>query len=112
MIESGSKTEQVISALDLLPTLTAVAGISHDAKKPLDGADMWPAIRDGKTMPRPAMIVGAQGSVAILRDQWKLIRGADGEFELYDFIGDPGESTNRIEEKPDSKLSFRFFHRL
>lgn len=101
MIEAGSKTEQVVSALDLLPTLTSSAGISHAGEKPLDGVDMWPAIRDGKTVSRPLVIVGTHGSVALIEEQWKLVRATDGALSLFDLKEDPSETSDLAGEKAE-----------
>ena len=35
---------------DLLPTLAAAAGLEPGNTKPLDGENIWPAIRDGKVV--------------------------------------------------------------
>ena len=42
---------------------------------------------------------------AWLDNDWKLVRnytsGEDGEFELYNVVGDPSESDNLIRQRPD-----------
>jgi arylsulfatase A-like enzyme len=38
---------------------------------------------------------------SIGRDGWKLVEGSDGTVELYDLDDDPGESTDRSEERPE-----------
>ena len=38
--------------MDLLPTLASAAGIALETTRPIDGQDMWPAIADGKQVPR------------------------------------------------------------
>ena len=93
-IPSGSKCEQIISDLDLLPSLTSAAGISLNSEKPLDGTDMWPAIRFGKTVSRsPVLIAGQRGEFAVIEDTLKLIRRTDGDL-LYDIRQDPTESND------------------
>ncbi len=94
VIPPGSRCEQMISALDLLPTLTAAVGIPHGSEKPLDGFNVWPAIRANKVMARsPLVIAGSRGQFAVLDDPLKLITGADGA-ELYHVRNDPTESHN------------------
>ncbi len=105
VIKAGSRSDQLISALDLLPTLTAAAGIPHGSEKPLDGQNMWSSIRDGETVNGKEVVIGAQGSVAVLRDNWKLIQ-RDEEVSLFDLKRDPGETRDLASEQPDliSKL--------
>ncbi len=94
VIPPGSRCEQMISALDLLPTLTAAVGIPHGSEKPLDGINVWPAIRANKVTPRsPLVIAGSRGQFAVLDDPLKLMIGADGA-ELYHVRNDPTESHN------------------
>lgn len=93
-IPTGSKCEQLISDLDLLPTLTSAAGIRLDSKKALDGTDMWPAIRSAKTVSRsPVLIAGQRGEFAVIQDSLKLIHRADGDL-LFDIRRDPTESND------------------
>ena len=100
VIEAGSKSSQLMSALDLLPTLTAAVGIPHGNDKPLDGENMWPSIRDGKTVTGKEVVIGAHGSVAIVRDDWKLIRNNE-QVSLFDLKNDPTESRDLADEQPE-----------
>lgn len=99
-IPSGTNCKQMISDLDLLPTLTSAAGIPMNSQKPLDGTDMWPAIRSDTTVSRPAVLIaGQRGEFAVIQDPLKLIHGADGD-ALYDIRQDPTESIDLAAARP------------
>ncbi len=101
VIQRGVRCEQIASVLDLLPTLTAAAGIEHANVKPLDGSNVWPAIRKNEVDQRdPVVIAGQRGEFAILQDPLKLIHSADGP-RLYDVREDPTESRNLAPNQPE-----------
>jgi arylsulfatase A-like enzyme len=100
VIEPGAKTEQLISAVDLLPTLAAAVGIPHGNDKPLDGFNMWPAIHEDKSVERGVVVIAGSGTLAVLRDPWKLIQ-LESEIALYNVVDDPSETTDLSEKEPD-----------
>lgn len=80
---------QVMTAMDVLPTLAEAAGLKPRYRNPLDGKTMWSAIRTGKTAPREDIFFSIESErgfhYAVHRDkggeQWKLVRetGRQGE---------------------------------
>lgn len=107
----------VISAVDMLPTICALAkaGLPPDAK--FDGEEMsaallgtplvrtsplfWEYGRNGESFKYPE---GRDRSpnVAVRDGQWKLLVNADGAgAELYDLAGDPNETKNLATERPE-----------
>jgi arylsulfatase A-like enzyme len=80
-IEAGTELGQIMSVLDVLPTLAAATGIEVGAEKPLDGIDMWPAISEGKTVERSGYLffgseIPRRGSfkLTVFDDEWKLVQ--------------------------------------
>jgi arylsulfatase A len=67
----GEKRDGIVAAIDLLPTLAALAGAAPAPEKPLDGIDVWPYLT-GKTAasPRDTFFYGADG---VRRGDWKLL---------------------------------------
>ncbi len=101
VIQPGARCEQMISVMDLLPTLTAAAGIEHGNDKPLDGFNVWPVIKLNKEIQRnPVVIAGQRGEFAILQDPLKLIHSAD-EPRLYNVREDPTESRDLAQKQPE-----------
>jgi arylsulfatase A-like enzyme len=108
--------ETALSAVDLFPTLCAIAGAPAPAET--DGEDLSAALL-GKTVARKRPIFWEYGrnertfaypkapgdrspSIAVRDGNWKLLVGADGSgAELYDLAADPRESANVAERRPE-----------
>ena len=73
---------QVMSVMDVLPTLADAAGLKPRFRNPLDGKSMWRAIQTGKPAPREDIFFSIESAsafhFAVHRDkggeQWKLVR--------------------------------------
>jgi arylsulfatase A-like enzyme len=64
----------LIHAVDLYPTLAALAGASTAKCKPLDGVNVWDTIAGGKPSPRTEFIYNVEPFRGGLRQgDWKLI---------------------------------------
>ena len=61
--------------------------------RPLDGKNIWPALRDGGASPVESYYWVWRGEDAIRTARWKMHRFSD-RFELYDMRKDEGETTN------------------
>ena len=99
-IKPGIKVTQIASVLDLLPTLTDLAGIHRFPKKPLDGKSLKPLL-EGKT---------SEWEDRILISSWKNRVGArnqrfrlDYQGRLFDMISDPGQH-NEVNQKFPEQL--------
>ncbi|MEA3211252.1 MAG: hypothetical protein QOE70_4309 [Chthoniobacter sp.] len=107
----------VIAAVDLLPTLCAIAGAKLPEGAAGDGTDVSQTLR-GETLTRTRPLFWEYGrndksfkfpgprnrspSVAMLDGPWKLLVNADGTgAELYAIFTDPKETKNLAEEQPD-----------
>lgn len=86
--------------LDMFSTLMAMAECKMPATRPLDGKNIWPALRDGGVSPVESYYWVWRGEDAIRTAEWKLHRFSD-RFELYDIHKDEGESTNVADSHPD-----------
>lgn len=113
-IKPGSvDNETVLNSVDLLPTLTALAGIQMTAegKAVADGQDMSAAMLTDKPVkrtkpllfefgrnkhvPRPRKPQDASPVLAIRQDNLKLLVNRNGKgMEMYDVMKDPNETTN------------------
>ena len=52
-IEAGAVSEEPVNGTDWLPTLYAAAGVTPDIDRPLDGANVLPALIDQQPVDRP-----------------------------------------------------------
>lgn len=113
-IKAGGKMDSIMTVMDVLPTLAAATGIDASTNFKLDGRNMWPAIAEGKTIPRKDYIffasetpIQGQFSVTGFNDEWKLVqeirRGLtsyDIENFLFKIDQDPFEYTNLASKYP------------
>ena len=79
----GRKWNGLCRSLDMFPTLMAMADCRMPATQPLDGKDIWPALRDGGKSPVESYYWVWRGEDAIRTAEWKMHRFSD-RFELYD----------------------------
>jgi arylsulfatase A len=113
-IPAGRRSDAMAGNIDLLPTVTAIAGGDLPDDRVLDGRDLTPLLI-GETQEgpheyyhyhggsRPNRPVNYRG----IRDQrWKLIVRTDVEnkvtpVELYDLAADPAEKYDRLKQHAD-----------
>jgi arylsulfatase A-like enzyme len=104
-IQPGKVVREIAGAIDLLPTLTSMAGIKPVGDKPLDGRDLSPLLRGGLRVDWPdRMIFSHQnGNVSVRSQQYRL----DNKGALFDMTTDPGQTKDVAGVKPDiaSKLA-------
>jgi len=98
-IAAGATTRQVMTILDVFPTLAGAAGLRPGAKLPLDGRNLWKELTAARVVEREDLFFaienqGAQRH-AVRRGPWKLVRDIypDGRAvnALYQLERDPQE---------------------
>lgn len=116
VVAPGSKSDEIISSIDLYPTLLELAGIAPNPRQVVDGVSIVPALRqEGKVdreaifchFPHTILATHNLPSSSVRRGDWKLIRFyGEGEnrtpgFALYNLRDDIGESNNLAERMPE-----------
>ena len=94
----------LIHAVDLYPTLAALAGASTAKCKPLDGVDAWPTISKGAPSARTEVVYNIEPfRGAIRQGDWKIIWRTllPSSVDLYNLAEDPSESTNLAAKHPE-----------
>jgi len=94
----------IIHAVDVYPTLAALAGASTARCKPLDGVNVWNTIAEGKPSPRSELVYNVEPFRAAVRQgDWKLIWRAliPTSVDLYNLATDPYEQNNVAAAHPD-----------
>ncbi|MEH6550790.1 MAG: arylsulfatase [Pseudomonadales bacterium] len=113
-IPGGEKMDQIMTAMDIFPTLAAAAGVKPQNTFQLDGKDMWAAISDGKKMPRKDYVFFASETpiyghfnLTIFNDEWKLVQVVDQDQlsitvtnRLFKISEDPYEYNNLAQQNP------------
>lgn len=124
---SPAKRKELVSSIDLFPTIAAIAGIKPESELP--GMDLLPAIKSGKPIDRNEIygesfahdIVDVNDPTKSLvyrwciRGKWKLLLTYDGEVnryqsthprdikgpQLFDLLADPHEKENLAALNPN-----------
>lgn len=126
-LSGGEKMGQIMTAMDVFPTLAAAAGVTPGNDKfELDGRSLWPAIGEGKQVPRDDLVFFAsetpiRGSFMFtaFNDHWKLVQevqqgllSADVTNYLFNIKDDPNEYNNLAEAHPGvvAKLAQEIHH--
>ena len=101
--KSGSTFEHPVSALDIMPTVLAAAGVEIVEQDQVDGVNLRPFL-DGSNKGTPhRYLFWRRGVAAAVLDgtRWKLIRVEGLPLALFDLKSDPGERDNVSEEHPE-----------
>ena len=108
ILKAGTESGQVVSALDLFPTLAAAAGVRPGNLAPFDGRNLWGHIRDGTATPPDNLVIAYRRNVAVFHGPWKWVRSAevrDGEDvagpKLFRIADDPEEKADLAAAHPD-----------
>ena len=96
-IRSGKKIPQISAAIDLLPTLTDLAGVKAGSKKPLDGVSLKPLLTSDDATWKDRMIFNSWNKkVSVRTQQYRL----DNHGKLFDIAADPGQR-EPVKDKPE-----------
>ena len=96
-IKPGAMIRDIAGAIDLLPTLTALAGVPRVGTKPLDGVDLSPLLL-GTAPSQPERIIfnHQNGQVSARSQRHRL----DSRGALFDMVADPGQTKDVAAEQP------------
>jgi len=107
-IPAGKTSDEFVATIDLLPTLSAMAGHPFKAAKPIDGLDASVTLTKGESSPRSEFLhYSSSGELEGLRQgDWKLLvlpQGKDKEPKqlLFDLGTDVSESRNFAPGQPE-----------
>jgi arylsulfatase A-like enzyme len=96
---AGRDFAHPVSALDILPTCLAAAGVPAPAG--LDGVDLTPFLRGEKPeAPHDHLYFSIAKQAAVRSGKWKYVRDQQGGQHLFDVEADVGETKNLATTEP------------
>ncbi|MDB2316235.1 arylsulfatase [Luminiphilus sp.] len=118
-LQGGQIFDQVMTVMDVFPTLADAAGVDPLNTFEFDGSSLWPSISEGTTHTREDMIMFASeipiyGSFKLTAfdNTWKLVQEMEQEQlsttvtnYLFKIADDPNEYNNLAAEYPDIVVS-------
>lgn len=98
-IPAGQSIDEVLTAMDLLPTFANLAGGEIPNDRVIDGKDIWPVLVENAKSPHQAYFY--HGGNAVRSGNWKLHIEDGKPTQLYDLDLDIGEKENVIQAHPE-----------
>jgi arylsulfatase A-like enzyme len=96
-LPAGHSVRQISGAIDLMPTVTSLAGVKRVGDKPLDGRDLTPLLmKQGGEWPERLIFSTWAGNVSVRSQTHRL----DNAGQLFDMIADPGQTTPIQDKEP------------
>lgn len=96
-LPAGRVVTQIAGAIDLLPTLTSLAGVERVGDRALDGRDLSPLLRgDPASWPERRLWAHWDGRTSVRTSGYRL----DHEGQLYDMVADPGQARDVAGAQP------------
>ncbi|MEX0325038.1 MAG: sulfatase-like hydrolase/transferase [Puniceicoccaceae bacterium] len=102
VVPEGQRYDGLSSALDVLATSVAAAGMDATTGKPLDGVDLVPHLTGQVDTPPHETLFWRKDQMAAMRHgSYKLIRLEGFGYRMYDLASDLQESLDLQEARPD-----------
>lgn len=96
-IRAGAAFPEIAGAIDLLPTLTDLAGVPAAGGKPRDGRSLHPILLEDGSKWEPRVLLATKGSqVSVRTQQFRL----DAEGRLFDIAADRGQRIDVADRHP------------
>jgi arylsulfatase A-like enzyme len=112
MIRPRQVSAEMVSTLDIFPTVAAAAGVALPKDRTYDGFDLGPALREGKPSPRTEFFYCSGTAIEAVREgPWKYRyaryhgeaseAGGQLQHELFHLDRDPAEMYNVYEQNKE-----------
>ena len=113
-LKKGAATNELISHVDLLPTLAELSRLAHSPHRKLDGINVANVLSGDESLGERLLVVDTQRNQwpikgknsCVMKTTWRLINGT----ELYDTSSDPAQKKNIAKEHPDLVAEMQGFY--
>ncbi len=107
-IPAGQVNNELLTAMDLLPTFAKLAGAEIPDDRIIDGKDVMPVLLGKSKSPHEAFFYH-RGNIleAVRSGKWKLRVAGNSSPALYDLDQDLGETTNVLQAHPEIGAQLR-----
>jgi len=105
-LTGGRTWDGLCGSLEIFPTLMAMADLKMPQTRPLDGKNIWPALRDNATSPVESYYWSWHTEDAIRTADWRMHRFND-HLELYDMHADIAETADVSGKHPEAVASLK-----
>ena len=97
----GQNNDELMTTMDLLPTLAKLAGATLPSDRVIDGKNIWPALLGQAKSPHAAFFYFKRDKLEAVRSgKWKLRVNGNHATELHDLSSDIGEKKNVLRANP------------
>ncbi len=101
-IPAGKSNDELMTAMDLLPTFANLASAEIPKDRVIDGKDIWPTLCGEAGTPHEAFFYHRGNQLQAVRSgKWKLHTNKGSPAQLYDLESDIGEKNNVIKSNPE-----------
>ena len=101
-IPAGKDNNEMMTAMDLLPTFAKLAGAEVPSDRIIDGRDIWPTLTGEAKTPHDTFFYHRGRTLQAVRSgDWKLHVNKGKPTQLYDLDSDIAESKNVIKTHPE-----------
>jgi arylsulfatase A-like enzyme len=113
VLPEGTVVNEMVSSLDILPTICGVAGIDLPSDRIFDGVNLLPFFRQSaEGVPHEFLYWEVGDNCMVMDGMWKLVfhRKKVGQLALYNIHTDPFEKTNVAGEYPEVVTRLKSSH--
>ena len=101
-IPAGQSIDEVVTAMDLLPTFAELASAPIPQDRLIDGFDIMPVLAEEAVSPHQAYFYHQKNSLKAVRaGKWKLFVNKENPIRLYNLDRDVGEKNNVLKNHPE-----------
>lgn len=110
-IQPGQTIREPMHAVDLFPTLTKLAGVKSEPRRPLDGVDVWPVLASGQPRAKSEILLNVTPTGGALRSgDWKLVLAGDADAEGEGDEGKAGAEKKKAGKKQGGRDAVELFN--